>query len=324
MEAILNLSLKKDVFESLQSGLTNKIYIEKTNWWKKRLMDLDTGRFKKFDIARVSSGSSDKIEYDIEKIELVGPDFIIYVNTVRNDEPEPEHIDVTEKVTEKSQVVSGGSDEKILETPIEIEPEDSDFIWDDNPEDRANDEYIEEVIEKQQINPEIIEPVKVNPVVINEDGSVTQNYVLTEEQKKAIVEKYTKQILDTEKEEVSDVKTRVMKLIDSFCEQKDVFVVNMPDVTIRFNGQIIGYHGGRRLIADRDSDVKLNFKNYELIMYYDMSDDDFILEVQAFLNQLLKNNYVFINRKYCDFYTTTNDELILRVTAIAKKKYLFR
>jgi len=310
MANILNIALKKDVFEKLVSGETNEIPIKKNDWWKKRLMDLDTGVYKKFDIASVTCGSTDKFTYEIEKIELRGTKFIITVTLPKDNI---------------------------------VEPDDSDFIWDDNPEDRANDEYIEEVIERQQINPEIIEPVKVNPVVINNgiaeitqtftlkpDGTLEvsdgkSHYILSEEQKRAIVEKYTKQIQDAEvqQEEVPDVKTRVMKLIDSFCEQKDVFVVNMQNVTIRFNGQIIGYHGGKRLIADRDSDVRIDFKNYELIKYYDMSDDDFILEVQAFLNQLLQNNYVFINKRFCEFYTTTNDELIFKVTAIAKRKYLF-
>lgn len=294
MANILNIALKKDVFEKLISGETNEIPIKKNDWWKKRLIDLDTGVYKKFDIASVTCGSTDKFTYGIEKIELSGNKFIVTVTLPKDNI---------------------------------VEPDDSDFIWDDNPEDRANDEYDEEVIERQQINPEILEPVKVNPVVVNEDGSVTQksHFVLSEEQKRAIVEKYTKQIQDAEvqQEEIPDVKERVMKLIDSFCEQMDVFVVNMPNVTIRFNGQIIGYYGGRRLIADRDSDVRIDFKNYELIKYFDMSDDDFILEVQAFLNQLLKNNYVFINKRLCEFYTTTNDELIFKVTAIGKRKYLF-
>ena len=294
MANILNIALKKDAFEKLISGETNEIPIKKNDWWKKRLIDLDTGVYKKFDIASVTCGSTDKFTYEIEKIELRGNKFIVTVTLPKDNI---------------------------------VEPDDSDFILDDNPEDRANDEYIEEVIERQQINPEIIEPVKVNPVVINDDGSATQksHYILSEEQKRAIVEKYIKQFQDAEvqQEEVSDVKERVMKLIDSFCEQKDVFVVNMSNVTIRFNGQIIGYHGGRRLIADRDSDVRIDFKNYELIKYFDMSDDDFILEVQAFLNQLLKNNYVFINKRFCEFYTTTNDELIFKVTAIGKRKYLF-
>ena len=294
MANILNIALKKDVFEKLISGETNEIPIKKNDWWKKRLIDLDTGVYKKFDIASVTCGSTDKFTYEIEKIELRGNKFIITVTLPKDNI---------------------------------VEPDDSDFIWDDNPEDRANDEYIEEVIERQQINPEVLEPVKINPVVINDDGSATQksHYILSEEQKRAIIEKYTKRIQDAEvqQEEVLDVKERVMKLIDSFCEQKDVFVVNMSNVTIRFNGQIIGYHGGRRLIADRDSDVRIDFKNYELIKYFDMSDDDFILEVQAFLNQLLKNNYVFINKRFCEFYTTTNDELIFKVTAIGKRKYLF-
>ena len=76
---VLNLALKKDVFEGLQNGTTNEILIDGSRWWKKRLMDLDIGRFKDFDVACVSSGGSDKVQYPIDKIEMRNGDFIITV-----------------------------------------------------------------------------------------------------------------------------------------------------------------------------------------------------------------------------------------------------
>ena len=95
MAEILNMALKKDVFEGLQNGTTNQIIIEKTNWWKKRLMDIDTGRFKPFEILVASCGSADKIEYAIEKIELVDENFIITVLNTPEDTPvQPEKEDM--------------------------------------------------------------------------------------------------------------------------------------------------------------------------------------------------------------------------------------
>lgn len=87
MADILNLALKKAVFESLILKTSNEIVIEKTNWWKKRLMDIDTGKFKDFKIARVSCGSADKIDLPIENIKLNGENFIIKV-TLPVDEQE--------------------------------------------------------------------------------------------------------------------------------------------------------------------------------------------------------------------------------------------
>ena len=292
MANVLNIALRKDAFEKLINGETNEIPIKKNDWWKKRLIDQETGVYKKFDIASVTCGSAEKFTYAIEKIELKGNKFIITVEPFR-------WIDSNGDIVEP-----GDSDS------------DSDF-----------DDFSEELKDTNK-NPELLEPTNVNPVTMNPDGSVTQVHYLTEEEKRAIVEKYVKkvqdQLTDGIEENTVDVKTRVLKLLDSFCEQKDVFVVNMANVIIRFNGQILGYHGGRKLIADKDSDVRMDFKKYELIMNYGTSDDDFIMEVNGLLNTLLKNNYVFINRKSSGFYTTTNDELVFRLYAISKKKYLFR
>ena len=301
MAKVLNLALKKDVFDELINLKTNEIPIKKNDWWKKRLMDLDTGRFKYFDVASVSSGSSDKFEYVIDHIEDRGKNYVVVVVLPKEDEEEPqeEHIDIF----------------------------DSDFEPDDNPEDRVNDEYVEELLEFQKVKPEDIVPVTVNAVTINDETISTEpkKVIISEEHKKAIIEKFTKQLQEIEiEQEESDVRPVVMKLLDEFCKKNDVFVVNMPNVTIRFNGQIVGYHGGRRLIADRDRDVRFNFKKYELMKYNGTPDDLFVAEVNASLNKLLQNNYVFINRKACGFETTKAGELIFKVTAIEVKKYLFR
>ena len=50
MSNVLNLALKKDIFDGLTNFHTNEIPIKKNDWWRKRLMDLDTGKFKNFDV----------------------------------------------------------------------------------------------------------------------------------------------------------------------------------------------------------------------------------------------------------------------------------
>ena len=80
MADVLNLALKKEIFEGLKNGVTNIIPIEKTNWWKKRLMDVDTGRFKPFKEVVASCGSADKYLYEIEDIKLEGDTFYITVS----------------------------------------------------------------------------------------------------------------------------------------------------------------------------------------------------------------------------------------------------
>lgn len=293
MSNVLNLALKKDIFDGLTSFRTNEIPIKKNDWWRKRLMDLDTGRFKNFDIACVSSGSSDKYNYPIDHIELKGDFYIITV--------------VLPTVKESEMDFNSGYSEKVEEI--------------------VDDENKEEIVEPEIIEPEIIEPVQINPTVVDTVGNgviTDKKYTISPEAKELIIKRFIAKFNAEQKEDVPDIKDETMKLIDSFCAQKDVFVVNMPFVTIRNNGQIIGYHGGRRLIADRDSDVRIDFKKFELQKYAEFSDVEFLMTVNKFLDDLLNGSYVFINQEYCGFETTHTGELILKIAVASKKKYLFR
>ena len=304
MANVLNLALKKDVFDELTNFRTNEIPIKKNDWWKKRLMDLDTGRFKYFDVASVSSGSSDKFEYVIDHIEDRGKNYVVVVVLPEIDELEEENVNV------------------------EPETEDSDFDGSDFYEE-INDEVIEPEVIDETIEPEVIESVIVNPVVVDTVGNVTttraKGLYLSPEAREAIVKRFTVKFNEEMKKAVEyDVKEEIFNIISAFCDNKDVFVVNMPFVTIRNTGQIIGYHGNRRLIADRDSDVRIDYQKYELTKYGYMSDLEFTTIVEKFLSNLLSGNYVFINRKYCGFDTAVTGELVLKIAVASRKKYLFK
>lgn len=299
MANVLNLALKKDVFEGIMAKTTNEIPIKKNDWWKKRLMDLDTGRFKYFDVASVSSGSSDKFEYVIDHIEDRGKNYVVVVVLPEIDELEEENVNV------------------------EAETEDSDFDGSDFYE-----EINDETIEPEVIEPEVIEHVTVNPVV-DTVGNVTttrsKGLYLSPEVREAIAKRFTVKFNEEMKKAVEyDVREEIFNIISAFCDNKDVFVVNMPFVTIRNTGQIIGYHGNRRLIADRDSDVRIDYQKYELTKYGYMSDLEFTTIVEKFLSNLLSGNYVFINRKYCGFDTAVTGELVLKIAVASRKKYLFK
>ena len=305
MANVLNLALKKDVFDELTNFRTNEIPIKKNDWWKKRLMDLDTGRFKYFDVASVSSGSSDKFEYVIDHIEDRGKNYVVVVVLPEIDELEEENVNV------------------------EAETEDSDFDGSDFYEEVIDETIEPEVMESEVIEPEVIESVTVNPVVVDTVGNVTttrsKGLYLSPEAREAIVKRFTVKFNEEMKKAVEyDVKEEIFNIISAFCDNKDVFVVNMPFVTIRNTGQIIGYHGNRRLIADRDSDVRIDYQKYELTKYGYMSDLEFTTIVEKFLDNLLSGNYVFINRKYCGFDTAVTGELVLKIAVASRKKYLFK
>lgn len=319
MGNVLNLALKKEVFESLQNGTTNEIFIDGSRWWKKRLMDLDTGKFKDFTTACVSSGSSDKVEYEIKLIEQRGQDFVIIVDVgeqpcVDNGDSEledDEPIQYSDGAVPPIHTVTDGNGEGIEITGIKGTQED------------------------------LLKPEGVNPVTVEtgENGEiiVKQTYVkpISEITQKFILQKtgemLDEAVNDAEEEspenpeikdsENKDIKDIVMNLIDKFCELKDVYVVNMDSVTIRNNGQVFGCK--KRLIADRDSDVKFNFVKKEFIKYPNTLNSAFALQVLYYLNNMLKNNYVFINKSACKFREGDQGNIILTIVAIGKRKYFF-
>ena len=322
MANVLNLALKKDVFDELTNFRTNEIPIKKNDWWKKRLMDLDTGRFKYFDVASVSSGSSDKFEYVIDHIEDRGKNYVVVVVLPEIDELEEENVNV-EAETEDSDFDGSDFYEEIIDETIEPE------VIDETIEPEVIDETIEPETIDETIEPEVIESVIVNPVVVDTVGNVTttrsKGLYLSPEVREAIAKRFTVKFNEEMKKAVEyDVKEEIFNIISAFCDNKDVFVVNMPFVTIRNTGQIIGYHGNRRLIADRDSDVRIDYQKYELTKYGYMSDLEFTTIMEKFLSNLLSGNYVFINRKYCGFDTAVTGELVLKIAVASRKKYLFK
>lgn len=339
MSNVLNLALKKDVFESLQNGVTNEIIIDGSRWWKKRLMDLDTGKFKDFTIACVSSGSSDKVEYEIKSIEQRGRDFVVTVYVAA-----PENTPVTPDEGEQPCVDNGDSDSDFDNEPIQY----SDGAV---PPIQTITEGSGEGIEitgikgtvEDLVNPEVIKPVKINPVTVDVDENgvviVKQTYAkpISEITQRILLKKDGAEILpdgpegeeekplddpeDNFSNNVKDVKEVIWNLFNKFCELNDVYVVNMPNVTIRNNGQIFGCK--KRLIADRDSDVKFNFNKEVFVKYDNMTDSAFALQILAYLNNLLKNNYVFVNKNACVFRKNELGNLVFVISAIGKRKYLF-
>ena len=200
--AELNLALKKDIFEALQNKTSNEIPIKKNDWWKKRLIDPDTGRFKWFDVVVASCGSSDKCRYEIDHIESRDDEFVIIVvldNPVNNEIPEDDQVDLDE-IDGKENVETKG-----------------------------------DIVEPESIEPEIVTPEKIQPVILN----------------------------------------------------------------------------------------NFDFKRIEITQTIDMSDEEYLYEIVNYLEELLKNSYVFVNKKYSGFATSDFGELIFKLAVVSKKKYLF-
>lgn len=282
---ILNLALKKEIFESLLDGSLNEIPIKKSNWWKKRLMDENTGQFKNFMVVAATSGSSDKVYFEIKYIELRENNFIIGVKLINMDE---------------------GDSDSDIDTNL------------DNGE----------IITPNIINPEVIEPVKINPVTIETDESgntiakmivnVKENVGISQISQDIIVTKEGNVKID----EYSALKQTVLSLFDVFCNLEGNFVVNMPYITIRNNGQLVGTK--YRFHIESDADTRVDYTKQEFVKHEDISDELFVNTIASYMKKLMISNYVFINKNASGFKYGPNGELIFVLYATGRRRYFFK
>ena len=279
---ILNLALKKEIFEGLLDGSLNEIPIKKSNWWKKRLMDENTGRFKDFMVVAATSGSSDKVYFEIKYIEMRENNFIIGVKLINMDE---------------------GDSDSDVDTNL------------DNGE----------VIKPNVINPEVIEPVKINPVTI-ETGN-TNTKIIVNVKENVGISQISQDITATKEgnvkiDEYSTLKQTVLSLFDVFCNLEGNFVVNMPYITIRNNGQLVGTK--YRFHIEKDADIRVDYTKQEFIKYEDVSDELFVNTIASYMKKLMISNYVFINKNASGFKYGPNGELIFVLYATGRRRYFFK
>ena len=279
---ILNLALKKEIFEGLLDGSLNEIPIKKSNWWKKRLMDENTGRFKNFMVVAATSGSSDKVYFEIKYIELRENNFIIGVKLINMDE---------------------GDSDSDVDTNL------------DNGE----------VIKPNVINPEVIEPVKINPVTI-ETGN-TNTKIIVNVKENVGISQISQDITATKEgnvkiDEYSALKQTVLSLFDVFCNLEGNFVVNMPYITIRNNGQLVGTK--YKFHIESDADTRVDYTKQEFVKHEDISDELFVNTIASYMKKLMISNYVFINKNASGFKYGPNGELIFVLYATGRRRYFFK
>ena len=272
---ILNLALKKEIFEGLLDGSLNEIPIKKSNWWKKRLMDENTGRFKNFMVVAATSGSSDKVYFEIKYIELRENNFIIGVKLINMDE---------------------GDSDSDIDTNL------------DNGE----------IITPNIINPEVIEPVKINPVTIETIVNVKENVGISQISQDITATKEGNVKID----EYSALKQTVLSLFDVFCNLEGNFVVNMPYITIRNNGQLVGTK--YRFHIESDADTRVDYTKQEFVKHEDISDELFVNTIASYMKKLMISNYVFINKNASGFKYGPNGELIFVLYATGRRRYFFK
>ena len=236
-------------------------------------------------VVAATSGSSDKVYFEIRYIELRGNNFFIGVKLINMDE---------------------GDSDSDIDTNL------------DNGE----------VITPDVISPEVIEPVKINPVTIETDESgntiakmivnVKENVGISQMSQDITITKEGNVRID----EYSALKQTILTLFDVFCNLEGNFVVNMPYITIRNNGQLVGTK--YRFHIEKDADIRVDYTKQEFVKYEDVSDELFVNTIASYMKKLMISNYVFINKNASGFKYGPNGELIFVLYATGRRKYFFK
>ena len=123
-------------------------------------------------------------------------------------------------------------------------------------------------------------------------------------------------------DEYSALKQTVLSLFDVFCNLEGNFVVNMPYITIRNNGQLVGTK--YRFHIESDADTRVDYTKQEFVKYEDISDELFINIIASYMKKLMISNYVFINKNASGFKYGPNGELIFVLDATGRRRYFFK
>ena len=97
MNDILNLTVKKEVFESICNGTSDEIYINRSKWWDKRMIE-ESGEPKDFRIVSISSGDSGKFDFPIWTIDIQKKHILVKIARVKEEKVEEVENTPTPKV----------------------------------------------------------------------------------------------------------------------------------------------------------------------------------------------------------------------------------
>ena len=275
MANIFKTTLKKDVISDISNNNKREIRFSITKFWATRLTEeynLDDKKFlfKKFDSLELSSPSNKETgaeiyTFDFNRTYVDGDEFVV------------EFCDVDDS---------------------------------DNSSNCENDEieYKEEI---ENITPEITTEVSIeekectNDVnKLNLDNVVSTNFV-DEDVKKGENE-------EENEEEIPSVDTKTVfesiktwfdenNILENLYENEDVVSTNARQVIVLSNGKILG--SKKTLPVNNDAEVRVEFDMNNKV-YFDATCpiDDFENDIFSFLEEIRKNNFVFIWKRYTGIF----------------------
>lgn len=291
MANIFKTTLKKDIIADIANNNIREIRFPITKFWAARLSDkysLDekTFEFKTFDTLELSSPSNK----DKDAMTYV---FGFVKTYVDNDEFVVEFCDITDEVnnvdflqTEFIEALDEGSVD-FIESLDYLTPNDDCYIFDDSDYEfwTNNDEIV--VYNEEEQNEEMF------------------SFASNEE-----VLAFIKQLFDED------------KILDTFYEDENVFATNARQVIVLPKGKVLGFK--KSLPVNNDTEVRIEFDNSEKV-YFDTTkgSDEFKEVVLNTLNEIRKNNFVFIWKRYTGIFVDSNDRVYFGIKYSTRKSIGF-
>lgn len=296
MANIFKTTLKKDIIADIANNNIREIRFPITKFWATRLadkydIDEKVFDFKTFDTLELSSPSNK----DTDAMTYVFGFIKTYVD---NDEFVVEFCDITDEVnnvdflqTEFIEALDEGSVD-FIESLDDLTPNDDCYIFDDSDYDFLT-----------------------NNLWTNNDGIVVYN---EEEQNEEMfsfasneeVLAFIKQLFDED------------KILESFYEDENVFATNAIQVIVLPKGKVLGFK--KSLPVNNDTEVRIEFDNSEKV-YFDTTkgSDEFKEVVLNTLNEIRKNNFVFIWKRYTGIFVDSNDRVYFGIKYSTRKSIGF-
>jgi hypothetical protein len=291
MANIFKTTLKKDIIADIANNNIREIRFPITKFWATRLADkysLDekTFEFKTFDTLELSSPSNK----DTDAMTYVFGFIKTYVD---NDEFVVEFCDITDEVNNvdflQTEFIEALDEESVdfIESLDYLTPNDDCYIFDDS-------DY-----ELWTNNDEI--------VVYNEEEQNEEMFSFASNEE---VLAFIKQLFDED------------KILESFYEDENVFATNARQVIVLPKGKVLGFK--KSLPVNNDTEVRIEFDNSEKV-YFDTTkgSDEFKEVVLNTLNEIRKNNFVFIWKRYTGIFVDSNDRVYFGIKYSTRKSIGF-
>ena len=302
MANIFKTTLKKEIIADIANNNIREIRFPITKFWATRLADkynLDEKvfDFKTFDTLELSSPSNK----DTDAMTYV---FGFVKTYVDNDEFVIEFCDITDEVNDvefmHTVIHTADSDIEFIEALDEgsvdfiesldyLTPNDDYYIFDDSDCDFCTN------------NNEI---VVYNEEEQNEDFE-NISYVSNED-----VFNFLNKLFDDD------------KILESFYEDENVFATNAMQIIVLPNGKVLGFK--KSLPVNNDAEVRIEFDKNEKIYFNEFINSNSFKEyVLNTLNEIRKNNFVFIWKRYTGIFVDSNDRVYFGIKYSTRKSIGF-